>query len=239
MKAQVQMEKPTTVKISKIVIDEDLYPRKQVVRLVAYSYEQAMKSGSVFPPIRLGLLNKKLYLVDGRHRLKAYTDLGKKSVDAFIAEYKDRKALFLDAVKFNNTFGKPLTFEDKIKIYGTFKIFHMTDGQISMLIHVPPECFNSLVGRSKINYETEKVETLPTQLGKEVASEVITLEDAYGIVNSTERPNLIAISVLHAITDLIGMFKRNQVSMDVPAIHDNCVELSQLLEEALKASVAA
>jgi len=133
------------IKIDDIIIDEEIYPRKQDVWLVAYQYSQAMKAGAIFPPIILGEYKKKLYLVDGRHRINAHKLLEHDTIDAIVKKYTDKKTMFVDAVKFNNIHGKALTVADKTKIFGTLRNWKYPDLTISTLLNTPIDNFNVFI----------------------------------------------------------------------------------------------
>jgi hypothetical protein len=220
------------VNIADIVVDDALYPRVQFAWQTAYGYSEAMKTGVVFPPIALGKYRKKLYLVDGLHRLNAFKKLKRLTVSATIKSYGNREDMFVDAVRFNSNFGKPLTFEDKAKIYGTLKSYSIGDSEIEKLIHVPVDKFNTLASRQQ-SISNGKFATLPTVIAKAVENEQISEVDAYKIVNSTPRKDLMSKSALTALTSVIVLFENNLVPLNNSKVDDACVKLNQLLQARL------
>jgi len=68
--------KPRTavLAISELKLDKRLYPRIKIGWLTAYQYAQAMRAGSVFPPIMVGEYQGEKYVVDGWHRVEAKKD---------------------------------------------------------------------------------------------------------------------------------------------------------------------
>lgn len=91
--------KEELVKIVDLVFDSELYPRMKVAWFTAYSYAQAMRSGKEFPPIIVGVLKGKRYVVDGWHRVEARKLLKEEYIQGMVQNYASEKLLFEDAVR--------------------------------------------------------------------------------------------------------------------------------------------
>jgi hypothetical protein len=221
----------TEIKISDIIIDEEIYPRKQGVWLVAFQYSQAMKAGAVFPPVIVGKYKKKLYLIDGRHRIHANEILKHDTVNAVIKKYTDKKTMFIDAVKFNNIHGKALTFADKTKIFGTLRNWKIPDLTISTLLNTPIDNFNvfiiHLVGPEG------KQETIRGAVSDPLKEGRITEKEAYGIATTQNQNKFVNRTTIQALTNTIGLFENKLVSLDDSSTRDLCVKLLALLQTAL------
>ena len=229
------MSETQTVKIADIVIDEDIYPRKQNVWLVAYQYSQAMKAGAVFPPIVLGKYKKKLYLVDGRHRIDANKLLDKDSVEAIVKQYKDKKTMFIDSIKFNNIHGKALTVADKTKIFGTLRNWKLPDLTISTLLNTPIDNFNVFISRlvgPEGNQETIR-SSVVDELGKN-----ITEQEAYTIATTKDQNKFVNRTAKQSLANTIELFENNLVSLDDPQTRELCIKLLDAIQAALKTTEA-
>jgi hypothetical protein len=224
------MNETKQIKIVDIVIDEELYPRKQDVWLVAFQYSQAMKAGAVFPPIVLGEYKKKLYLIDGRHRIDANKLLEHEIVEAVVNKYIDKKTMFVDAIKFNNIHGKALTVADKTKIFGTLRNWKFPDLTISTLLNTPIDNFNVFITR--LVGPEGKQQTIRTPVVDELGKN-ITEQEAYIIATGSDQKKFVNRTAKQSLLNAIGMFENNLVSLDDPATRELCVKLLSVLQSAL------
>jgi hypothetical protein len=94
------------MQLSKIVVDESLYPRSGVSEINVHRLVSALKTGARLPPVVIE--KKTCRLVDGRHRYEAYTRLKRPSVDVIEKAYRSEAELFADAVRLNVGHGEPL-----------------------------------------------------------------------------------------------------------------------------------
>ena len=131
------MVKHSVVKISDLTFDRELYPRVKTSWLTAYQYAQAMKSGSVFPPIVAGKFKGKLYVVDGWHRVEAVRLLGEEYIEAIVKSYDSEAELFADAVRCNSVHGRQLSVQEKARIIDKLQSYNFTLEQISEIVKVP------------------------------------------------------------------------------------------------------
>lgn len=109
------------LKICNLKFDQEIYPRIKTSWLTAYQYAQSMRAGSVFPPINVGKLNEELYVIDGWHRVEAKKILGEEYIEAIIKDYKDKKEMFEDAIRFNTTHRRSSSFEKKVRLIKKFE----------------------------------------------------------------------------------------------------------------------
>ena len=229
------MSQTTKVKIGDIIVDETIYPRKQGVWLVAFQYSQAMKAGAVFPPIVLGEYKKKLYLVDGRHRIDANKLLDHDTIEALVKKYTDKKTMFVDAIKFNNIHGKALTVADKTKIFGTLRNWKYPDLTISTLLNTPIDNFNIFLNR--LVGPEGKQETIRSPIVAELGKN-ITEQEAYKIATTENQNKFVNRTALQTLTNAIAMFENNLVSLDDPVTRELCIKLLATIQEALKSTEA-
>ena len=139
------------IKISKIVVDEELYPRENWNFQTSYGYSQAMLAGAVFPPIVVAMNNGKYYLVDGRHRIEAVKILKKDEIDAEVVVGWSRQRIFEEAVKRNISHGKALTVHEKRVAALKLRNWSYPPNKISELIQVPLDKLDNFVAQRLIN----------------------------------------------------------------------------------------
>lgn len=124
------------LKIDKLILDKELYPRDEVNWRVAQGYKHAMKNGAMFPPISVGLFNKEFFVLDGWHRITALKHLKKDSVQAEVKAYKSKNDMYVEAVKLNSTHGKPFEFTEKLTIYGKLEAMNISSASIVGLLGI-------------------------------------------------------------------------------------------------------
>jgi ParB-like chromosome segregation protein Spo0J len=91
---------------SQIVIDDAIYPRKEISEFGVTRLIQALLTGAKLPPIIVEAST--LRLVDGRHRLLAHQRLDIKQIEVKEKTYATDADLFADAVRLNTGHGEPL-----------------------------------------------------------------------------------------------------------------------------------
>jgi len=104
----------STIPRESIVFSKLIWPRDHEYYQISYRYMGSMKAGVKLPPITVGTVKtaenpEALYLIDGKHRLKAYDLLDVKEVEAEVNHYESFEAAFYDSVRRNIIHGQPLT----------------------------------------------------------------------------------------------------------------------------------
>ena len=98
------------VKISSLLLDYTLYPRREVDALQVSRMAEALRAGRKLPPITVDEKSKRV--IDGWHRIKAHEQLKITTIEANLKAYKDEAEMFLDAVRLNATHGRQLMTYD-------------------------------------------------------------------------------------------------------------------------------
>jgi hypothetical protein len=135
------------VKIDELTFDSSLYPRMKMSWLTAYQYAQAMRAGAVFPPITVGLLEGKRYVLDGWHRIEAKRLLGEKYISAVLKKFNSKGEMFAEAVRLNSTHGRPLTIQEKVRIIDQLKLYGFKREEISQIVGIPVDKISVLEAR--------------------------------------------------------------------------------------------
>lgn len=161
------------LKIVDLVCEEKLYPRIKLGWLTAYQYSQAMKSGSEFPAIVVGSFEGKMYVVDGWHRIEAKKLLKEEYIQATVKTYESFKDMFIDAVKFNATHGRPLSVQEKVRIVELLKQYGIEKEQITEIVKIPFDKIERFSERAivKPNGTVEYLKSVTAKSGVEDAEQ--------------------------------------------------------------------
>jgi len=219
------MVKTQIVKIGDLIFDEDLYPRMKVGWLTAYQYAQAMKAGSVFPPILVGKYEGKLYVVDGWHRVEAKKILGEEFIQATIKEYTSEKDIFLDAIKANVAHGRPLSVQEKVRLINKLEEMNFTREQISEIVFVPADMVEKLRVRTIIGPNGK-----PIYLKSVVAKSVTDSTEA----SEVDMDKFSVRTVKDLLSQMIALLEAGIYPLEDEDVKELTVKLYTLLGERLK-----
>jgi len=219
------------VKVSELVFDDELYPRNKVDWLTAYSYSQAMRAGEVFPPIRVGLFQGKKYVVDGWHRVEAKRLLGEEYVEAVVKRYSDFKEMFVDAIKYNISHGRPLSVQEKVRLIHKLEEFKLDLAEISRIVKIPIDKIESFKMRVVYGPNGKPVflksvvakADVPEEVKVRVDQDKFNVRDAYGLLRQLAE-------LLESGALVFG---------DDDRLKELAVKVYSLLGEALNLTVAA
>jgi len=225
------LEKVVLVKVSELVFDDELYPRNKVDWLTAYSYSQAMRAGEVFPPIRVGLFQGKKYVVDGWHRVEAKRLLGEEYVEAVVKRYSDFKEMFVDAIKYNISHGRPLSVQEKVRLIHKLEEFKLDLAEISRIVKIPIDKIESFKMRVVYGPNGKPVflksvvakADVPEEVKVRVDQDKFNVRDAYGLLRQLAE-------LLESGALVFG---------DDDRLKELAVKVYSLLGEALNLTVAA
>lgn len=139
------------VKISDIEFDTELYPRTKPNWVTIVDYKESMVAGAKFPPIILAVHKKKLYLVDGKHRLDAAKQLGFKTISAIVNLGWTKQKIFQEAVRTNIAHGRPLAPYEKRLVIQKLLEMRMKRQDVSNLVQISIDKLDSFVGSRLVN----------------------------------------------------------------------------------------
>ena len=133
------------VKLSQIVFDKNIYPRKAHDPTLVQRYAESMES--IETQGKFVSVSEDMRLLDGRHRFLAYQTLSldepDKEIQVFVYPASSDKEAFAIAVELNSDFGWQMTPEDKkssaIRMYQSFG---MTQDEIARSLKI---------GKAKVN----------------------------------------------------------------------------------------
>jgi len=97
------------VKISSLVINEALWPRRVISRVNISRICEAIRCGKELPPIIVDRITRTV--IDGVHRLKAVARIFGPVAEIMVEwrDYDNEAAMFIDAARLNAGHGEPLT----------------------------------------------------------------------------------------------------------------------------------
>jgi len=124
-------------KIDDLVLDWTIYPRRDIDYSIVHRYAKALRAGSVFPPVKIGLFAGKKIIVDGVHRTESRRVLDIDYVDCAILPFESEAELFAEAVKCNSNHGRPFRPVDIKANIKRLKEYKFDVKDIVALTHVP------------------------------------------------------------------------------------------------------
>lgn len=135
------------LKIKSIKINDSIYPRDKVDFITTARYINAMKSGAVFPPIKVAKIGFKYYLIDGGHRIQASKGCKQTHIQAEVYEGLTEKQIYLEAVRLNTQHGKQFTTYEVTNIIVRLRDFKLKPKQIADLVRIPATNLTSFVAK--------------------------------------------------------------------------------------------
>lgn len=193
--------------------------------LTAYQYAQAMRAGSIFPPILVGRLEGKLYVVDGWHRIEAKRMLKEEYVQATVKNYENKREMIVEAIRLNSIHGRPFSVQEKVRLIYKLEDLEFRVEEISEVIKVPLDNIERLKARIIIGPNGK-----PVYLKSVVAKAKPEEEDALGV--DMDRFNV--RSVNHLLGQLIELLESGVYPFDDEAVKELTVQVYGLLGGMLK-----
>ncbi len=134
----------TKIKICELVFDMTIYPRHDVDRHHVNDIARSMEAGCDMPPIVVEKKTRRI--IDGFHRGKAYLKNNPPEFEIEVVEktYKDEKALFLDAIRYNSSHGKNFDSHDRAHCVIMAARLQIDDESIANVLHVDQKYIGSL-----------------------------------------------------------------------------------------------
>lgn len=103
----------TSFPLASIEIHPRLQPRGRTDHRRVRQYATAMIVGKQFPPIHVGRIGRKLYVIDGHHRLEAAALAGLPTISAITKSYRTLDDAHRAALQANQGHGKSLSNAEK------------------------------------------------------------------------------------------------------------------------------
>lgn len=219
-------------KLSDLVLDYSIYPRKEVDRQHAAIIQEAIEGGAVMPP--LVLESKTHRVVDGFHRYRAYKSIAKDNVEFLVSciekTYKSEALLFLDAMRYNAEHGRALNKFDRTHCILMAHKLKVDDKDISAVLHVPINMVKQLVvdrTATRVNGKQTLVpikSTIRHMAGKKLTKEQSDCNDKLGGMQQG-----------FYVHQVIMLIENNLIDVENERLMEQLAKLAQLLETMLAA----
>jgi hypothetical protein len=175
-------------KLSDLVLDYSIYPRKEIDSQHAAILQEAIEGGAVMPP--LVLETKTHRVVDGFHRYRAFKRIAKDNVDFMVSciekTYKSEALLFLDAMRYNAEHGRALNKFDRTHCIIMAHQLSVSDKDIAKVLHVQVEAVKRLIvdrTATGVNGKQKLVpikSTIRHMAGQKMTTEQVACNDKLG-----------------------------------------------------------
>lgn len=211
MKMENVNEELKEISIDEIVIDKNYYPREKPNWMTIYNYSQSMRTGAKFPPIVVGDVKGKYYLIDDLHRINAYRKLKLNNVRAIIVKNIDLKEVFIQSIRLNIANGETLTSYDKALCIKKLRDLDLNEMQISSIVQMPIDSIKGFMAKRIVNTLTGEEVVIKSSL-RGLAGTTIDIQDMREL--EQEQISLGVKNPHLAIEGLMQLFKLNAVPKD-------------------------
>ncbi|KKM76724.1 hypothetical protein LCGC14_1377240 [marine sediment metagenome] len=209
------------LQIGQVELDKETYPRLVVDWVTSARYYNALRSGAVFPPIVVAQIDKKYYLVDGMHRLKAHQGNKETHIQCEVLKGLDKKQIFLEAVKRNITHGRQFSTQEVTGICITLDNWKMSQEEISEIVRIPALEIKPFVAK-RMTRTMQGTEDIPLKASvKNLAGIIVEKLDQKSLTGSTQ---------VRLIDSLCVLIKEDWIDKGNETILKKLNKLYQLLE---------
>jgi len=224
--------KTKVLDIKQVLLDKEAYPRSNPDWITISRYANAMSSGATFPPITVGFLDGKYYLIDGKHRIEASKILKQQHISAEVLGVKDKKEIYLEAVKRNIAHGKQFYTQEVTNIIITLGNFGLDNDIISGIVRIPADKLSAFVAKRAVYILDNKGKTEQTALRK-------TFQHLAGTTQTPDyvnhQDNVIASGQIHLVNSVISLIENNWLDENDPQLINRIEQLSKVLQNFLSA----
>ncbi len=135
-------------KIDDLVFDKKIYPRNSISWFIWIKYAGAMKSGSLFPPIKVAKKGGKFFVLDGWHRTEARKYNKEKTVEGEIIDLPKENWLReakIVSIRLNTDHGNALSSQDRARAISELQKLGLQSQKIAEIVHIPVKEFKRFV----------------------------------------------------------------------------------------------
>lgn len=220
--------KTKILNVNQVLVDKEIYPRFSIDFVTLSKYASAMESGVVFPPICVSFLDGKCYLVDGRHRLEATKMRKEQHISVELFEAKDKKEIYLEAIRRNIVHGKPFSVQEVTNLVITLEKWKLSQIEISSIVHIPVDRLIPFVAkRSVLITDTNGVQGR-IGLRKPLTHLSNTVQDSSSLSGQN---TLVGADQVHLLETVIKMLKNKWFDLEDKTVMEKLRHLSILLNQ--------
>ena len=219
------MDKKATIKVSRLVLDYNIYPRHEVDAYHVGQMVESLAAGKTLPPVLVDKVS--LRVVDGFHRLMAVRRVNGPDAEmaCVIREYASEAELFSDAVRLNSSHGRALTVYDKVRCLSVGSELGIDKASLAADLNITLEKAEGLLETRTAS----KGEALKYTM-RHLAGERLTR--AQTLYNETQAGGL---DQLFYINQVVNLLESNSTDWDREKVVQALRRLSELLVERLGA----
>jgi hypothetical protein len=215
------------LKLTDIVIDEELYPRNQPDWMAVARYIDAARTGSVFPPAVVGKRKDGIYVcLDGRHRLIMWEKLQWPTVPVIVSRVPE-KQFFLEAVRLNAMHGRMLSMQERVQSILKLREQGFLDPQISKAINMTVENVRRFV--------IERTEKIRVGEDRDVIITRKAPVPAGTLTRASDQHNFSVGSQVQLLQQAIALFEHRFIDYDIPDVLHLTRQLHDLITHSLDA----
>ena len=175
-----------TVKAASLVLDFDLYPRRNLDTGNIARMVDALQAGTELPPVITDRKSKRV--VDGFHRVRTVLKLDKEGTITIIEKtYRNEAAIFEDAVKYNAVHGAALDPNDRVRCLLIAEHLHIPLDRMAGALHMPVDKLSNLrndrTARTSGGLEVALKRTIRHKAGQRLTKEQVRVNDGLSGMN--------------------------------------------------------
>jgi len=225
------------IELTKLVFNEDLYPRTGIDEQHVRQFMRAMEAGITLPPIVVAKTSN--VIVDGVHRYHAHLRREVKKIAATVKTYKNNAELWHDAVLLNSGTGLRLGTDDALKVIAVSEKFGLKEIEIAALLRTSISHLRTLKPRYATVGDARADVSKLRRIGlkgsvRHLAGQTISTEQAEAMIGAPGQ------SYLLNVNQLISAFEHDLLpsAKDHPTLWAALTRLGKLIEKETRKMVA-
>lgn len=217
------------LKLSRLVLDYNLYPREHLDPYHINKMVEVLKVGKSMPPI---IVDKTTFkVVDGFHRVEAYRRLygDDYQIESNVKEYDGEAEMFKDAIQFNASHGRSLSRMDEAYCLAKAKTFKLEQAVVASLLNITVEKAEELIATRLATSQDRDIVlkgSTAWMAGRRLTEAQTNYNRKAGGLDQT-----------FYINQVIAMIESDSVNWNNEKISNGLKRLCELLETVLKVKV--
>lgn len=213
------------VKLSKLVMDYELYPRDRIEVYHVNQMAEALKAGATLPPMTVDKKSKRV--VDGFHRVRAYQKVYGLKAEALVdlKEYTTEAEIFADAVRLNASHGRRLSAYDQARCIAKAEALKLEPEVISSMLNMTLERIGQMKVQRFATYKMEPVVLKRTTA--HLAGKDLTVDEVEYNIKAGGMPQTFYIH------QVVAMLEADTVNWENPKVVTALKKLYDALDKAM------
>lgn len=219
------------VKVSELIMDYTLYPRKEIDATNRSAIVAALEAGQVLPPIIADA--DSLRIIDGFHRTAAYLQVfgPEHEVEVELRKYDDEREMWRDAIAYNAKHGRRLSPLDiAIVISRNRQSFNLDEGDLADALGVTTERLEQVIARRFAANSDEPLKGVY----KELAGKRITKKQKKANEEAGGFWSQVAL-----LNQVVALLESDTVNLDDERVVSRLIEIRGLIDSKVGASCVA